>query len=161
MTSRTIHSSVQILLSLVGSGIAGFLYREHITGSSIPCINGSEGCNIVDASHWSSFHGIPVSLFGVTAYVALLFCAVIKLTADSEKLASRIAWLMLLITSAGVVVSWIYQYIAKFLIGAFCIWCRSSAITMTLLFIVALVEVLSIVRLSRKGRELLEQPEIS
>lgn len=143
---RTLISILQSILALVGFGIASFLFREHVTGSSIPCMGGGGGCDLVDHSSYSVLFGIPVSAFGAAAYMLILLAAVVKLTTDNQATARRAAALIAVITTSGCGISWVYQWIARYLIGAFCIWCRSSAVDMSVLFIVSVIEVIILIR---------------
>ncbi len=140
MNSRTVYSSAQSILAFAGTADAGTLYWAHRQGIELPCTSGG-GCDLVYASHWSHLGPVPVALLGVIAYIFLLFAAVIKLS--SEPASSTITFTALAILAATIVgtcFSWYLQYVSTVFIGAFCIYCRTSAIIMTLLFLTSLAE---------------------
>jgi uncharacterized membrane protein len=130
------------LLAFIGTADAGTLYWAHRTGVDLPCTSG-DGCDLVNASHWSHFGPFPVALFGLAAYILVLFSSVLKITSDSAKFAERLLLVILAISLCGTGYSWYLQYVAKVFIGAFCIYCRVSAITMTCIFLTSLFEKLS------------------
>ncbi|HEX5324754.1 MAG TPA: vitamin K epoxide reductase family protein [Capsulimonadaceae bacterium] len=138
MSKRTLTAAIQTFLSLVGALDAGSLYWAHMKGVSMPCMSG-EGCDVVNSSHWAYISGVPVSLFGALTYIVLLFASVLRLTTDSESTASRVNIFLLVASFCGTCYSWYLQYIAAFRIGEFCIYCRVSAITMTLILITSVV----------------------
>ncbi len=139
MLTKTILSTLQLVLSIVGTGIAGAVYfadRSHI---DLPCTTGG-GCELVRNSHWSHIGPLPVSLLGLAGYIFLSMLSVVKLTADDDRLASKVGLLILVVSLGGVAYSWYLQYVAAVFIGVFCIWCRASAITMTLLFLISITD---------------------
>lgn len=138
-------------LSVVGAGIAGTLWWAHRRHVDLPC-TADGGCGQVAASsqayvNLGPWHDIPVALLGLLGYVALLTLSMLKLGSDSP--ASLHLWRRLFwaVSAAGFAYSWYLQYVAHFVIGAFCVWCFSSATVMTALFAVAAWES----RLSRRA----------
>jgi len=138
MGKQTVISGIQTALSIVGTLDAGTVYWAHRAGASLPCTSGG-GCDVVNNSPWAFItffsHQIPVSLCGALTYLVLLIASVLRLTGDSELAARRLNGSMLVISFLGTCYSWYLQYVAKFLIGEFCIYCRVSAFTMTLIFL--------------------------
>jgi uncharacterized membrane protein len=139
MNRRLIFSILETILSIGGTGVAGTLYWAHRSGVQLPCSTG-DGCDLVNSSHWAIVAGVPLSLIGTAGYVVLLFCSVIKATSDDQQFQSRIRWLMTALTAVGAAYSWYLQYVAHVYIGAFCIYCRTSAFIMTLLFLTLCAE---------------------
>jgi uncharacterized membrane protein len=139
MPNRTAYSVVQLILSLIGTFDAGTLYYAHRNNIDLPCSSGG-GCDVIAQSHWAYFHGEPVALLGTCAYIALALMSVLKQYSERDSFASALSWLMLAVSAGGTVFSWRLQYIAAVDIGAFCIYCRASAIVMTLIFLTTLVE---------------------
>jgi uncharacterized membrane protein len=60
------------LLALVALGVSGYLTLQTLTGQAIAGCGADDGCGAVLASPWSSVAGIPVSLLGSAAYIAVL-----------------------------------------------------------------------------------------
>ena len=132
-------------LSTVGAAIAGTLWWAHRSNVELPCTGDGRGCDLVNASRWAHvtlgpWHDIPLALLGFLSYLALLTLAMMKLGAETEparRLLHGPFWVLCL---CGAGYSLYLQYVAHFLIGAFCVWCFSSATVMTLLFVTATYE---------------------
>ncbi len=142
--SRTLFVSAEAALSFVGAGIAGTIWRADQLHQDLPC-TADGGCEIVSSSRWSHIdlvvlHHVPVAILGLTGYVLLLSLAMLRLGSDHPRLDSRLHTLIGLVSGGGVLYSWYLQWVAHAEIGAFCIWCRSSAIVMTVLFGTAALE---------------------
>jgi uncharacterized membrane protein len=150
MERRIIFSSIEAVFAFSGCAVAGTLYWAHRSNVELPCSTG-DGCDLVNASHWSRLGSLPVSLIGLAGYVLVLFASVIKLTAVDRILSDRLLAMMTVITALGTVYSWYLQYVAHVYIGAFCLYCRSSAIIMTVLLVLALSEMLTEKVTSRKN----------
>jgi uncharacterized membrane protein len=140
MRSQTIYSSVEAVLAFAGTADAGTLYLAHRSGIQLPCTSG-DGCDLVYSSHWSHIGPVPVALIGVAAYVFLLFASVLKLTSVPVS-SFRLALLLLILIESlvGTCFSWYLQYVSAVFIGAFCIYCRTSAIIMSLIFLITAYE---------------------
>ncbi len=163
-TAAVIHQSepvrqtctvIAAVLSFVGAGIAGTLWWTEKTRQDVPC-SADGGCAIVAASKWSHvdlifWHDVPVALLGLLGYIFLLSIAMLRLGWENEAVQRRLHGLTWLTTATGTAYSWYLQWIAHFEIGAYCPWCRASAITMTVLFLTVTAEWLAQKR-RRNGR---------
>ena len=134
----------EALLALVGAGIAGALWWADQTRQDLPCSSGG-GCAAVAASAWShvdlvAVHHVPVALLGLLGYVLLFSLAMLRLGLEDSRWDRRLHALITLVSGGGMAYSWFLQWIAHAEVGAFCMWCRSSAIVMTLLFAAAVWE---------------------
>ena len=132
---------IEAALSFVGAGIAGTLWWKERMHQDVPC-SADGGCEIVAASAWSHldlivFHHVPVALLGLIGYLVLLTLAMVRLGSESSAWDRRLGRLICLIAAGGAAYSWYLQWVAHFKIGAYCPWCRSSAIVMTLLLLTA------------------------
>jgi uncharacterized membrane protein len=139
MQRRTLYSSVQAALAFAGTADAGTLYWAHRNAIELPCTSGN-GCDLVNASHWSHIAGIPIAFIGLSAYIIILFASVLKLTSSQAAFDWFLLTLIFLISLGGTGYSWYLQYVSAVDIGAFCIYCRTSAIIMTILFVVTALE---------------------
>ena len=142
--TRTIFVSAEAALSFLGAGIAGTIWQADRHHQDLPC-TADGGCEIVNASRWSHLdlifvHHVPVAVLGLAGYVLLLSLAMLRLGTENPRLDSRLHTLIGVISGGGVLYSWYLQWIAHAEIGAFCIWCRASAIMMTVLFGTAALE---------------------
>ncbi len=112
---------------------ASFLTYEHFKGEVPPCA--IEGCEEVLSSVYSEIMGIPISLFGVFFYLAVLLLGILFLYRK------RIFFLHLLfiLTALGFLVSLALVYIQIFIIEAICIYCMFSALSSTILFLLIIM----------------------
>lgn len=133
-------SIVQLALALAGFFVASLLYFAHKHVLDLPCSAAGGGCDVVNSSHWSQIGHIPVAVFGMLGYAALAVLAICKLTSETYHARLTFGWLSVVVALMGTGYSWYLQYVAAVDIEAFCIYCRTSAIIMTAIFIVAACE---------------------
>ncbi len=141
---RTAFTVAEAALAFAGAGIAGTLWWADQTRQDLPCTSDG-GCAIVASSRWAHVDliflpHVPVALLGLLGYVLLLSAAMLRLGTDSDIWNRRLHLLIGLVSGGGVLYSWYLQWVAHADLGVFCIWCRSSAIVMTLLFATAVWE---------------------
>ncbi|MCX5734330.1 MAG: vitamin K epoxide reductase family protein [candidate division NC10 bacterium] len=128
------------LLSVCGIVVSGYLAYKRMAGGSLACTRWAE-CDVVNNSVYSKFFGIPVSFIGLAAYLLLLALALAALwTAGGTQ--RQILLLSLLLSLGGVGFSVYLTYIEIYVIEALCSWCVASAIIITLLAILGVVNVL-------------------
>ncbi len=72
-----------LVLGLLGLGLAGFLYTAHLgllrgelLGGPV-CGGTTFNCHVVTASRWGSFLGLPLALWGLVGYVAVIGLALL------------------------------------------------------------------------------------
>jgi uncharacterized membrane protein len=121
-----------LIIAIIGIGDAGYLLFEHLTGG-VPNCTILEGCEVVTTSVYSEVFGIPVALFGVTYYISMAALMVLwfdKKNVIALKLAGYFSW-------AGIVASAWFVYLQLVILKAICIYCMGSAISSTLIFILA------------------------
>jgi len=126
------------LLALVGLFVALYLWLHALGfGGAIKC-GASGGCETVQTSQWAVFLGMPVAFYGVIGYLALLIVALAGLRPAA--LAERTWNLRLLgLATVGVVFTAYLTYIELFLIHAICRWCVGSAVSITAIWVVAVL----------------------
>ena len=125
-------------LALAGVGLATYLalYKLGYIGT-LAC--GAGHCEVVNLSKWSVMAGIPIAVWGVGFYVALFLVAFLGTTqrfADAE----WISHVMLAMTGWGVLFSGWLTYLELFVIHAVCMFCVISAILVTVLFVLSMLE---------------------
>ncbi len=114
------------LVLLAGLLVAGYMSYVEVTNTEAIC--GALGqCNEVQSSEYASLIGVPIGVIGVVGYVALL----IVWTLRSWDI--RAEKLFLLMVMGGALFSSYLTYLEPFVIGATCLWCLTSAMTMILL----------------------------
>ena len=139
--------SLSFALSLLGLFDSLYLLWVY-TSPSRPMVCVGTGCDAVRASAYASLLGRPIPVYGVAGYVALA----ILIFAEAllfVSLARMIRYAILTFTGIGFLFSLYLTYLEAFVIHAWCEWCAVSAITMTALFILAILDV----RRSRPGPE--------
>jgi len=124
------------VLSLIGLGVAGYLAYVEI--NQVEAICGPVGnCNTVQQSSYAMLFGIlPIGVLGVLGYLVMIILWLAG-NLDSEvwqKTANILLWIISLI---GVLFSVYLTFLEPFVIGATCLWCISSAVIMTILFLLA------------------------
>jgi uncharacterized membrane protein len=121
-----------LVLALIGTGVAGYLTYVHYEGLKIICSN--SGCGTVQSSQYAKIVGIPVATLGLLGYLGILGSLLIK-----TELGRMTGFGIALI---GFLFSLYLTYRELFTIHAVCEWCVSSAVIMTLLFILTAVRLL-------------------
>ncbi len=132
-----------VVLALCGVGLMVALYLSYIylTGSRVLC-EGLAGCEEVAVSPYSRIGGIiPIPLLGVAGYLAIGLVTLIR------RLMPAFQDILLLATFGmalvGVLYSAFLTYVEFFILYAICPWCIASALTMTMIFIIAVRELLA------------------
>jgi uncharacterized membrane protein len=126
------------ILSLAGIFLATYLYL-YKTGRIGTLACGTGSCEFVQFSAWSSFLGVEVSLIGIAGYLALfgLSLATLRLPADERGWPSLA---LLLLALGGVLFTVYLTAVELFVLHAICRWCVGSAVVISLLFVVALLD---------------------
>ncbi len=129
-------------LSTLGAADAGTLWWAHRQNLSLPCTGDGHGCDLVAASRWAHLswgpvHDFPLALAGLMAYLAMLTLCLAILGSETARARQTLRLALWAIAAPGACWSWYLQFVAHFKIGAFCVWCFSSACVMTLLLGVA------------------------
>ena len=124
------------LLALVGLLISAYLsmYKLGYLGV-IQCTIG--GCEKVQTSRYAMFLGLPVSVWGLGAYVTMLALALVGV----QPRFARARWVALAlfgVSAMGVVFSAYLTYLEAFVIHAWCQWCVISAVLVTIIFLLSI-----------------------
>ena len=134
MTKRTIVAA----LALAGIFVALYLllYKIGIIGN-LSCSIGS--CETVNTSKWAVLLGAPVAAWGVVFYVVMFSLALVSLQ-DGYADSYAMSRLLVLVSGIGVAFSAWLTFLELFVIHAICQWCVISAIIVTLIFVVSLMD---------------------
>lgn len=123
--NRSIILAIIIALTLVGLADSAYLSQSALTSSDLVCdIDGLDDCNTVAASPYSSFVGIPLAVYGLAFYVAILIIAG-YLYYRPSRLAAK---LLVAATVLGAIASVYFLYLQVAVIKALCIYCLASAV---------------------------------
>jgi uncharacterized membrane protein len=143
-------TAAQIALSCVGGVDAVLLWLKHRGSVDLPC-TADGGCETIANSAYAHMvllgHDIPIALVGLAGYMLLLTLAGAKLVSETRAGVRALCLALLLVSGCGTAYSWYLQYIAHFVIKAFCPYCFVSACVMTALFAVGAFELRALRRL--------------
>lgn len=134
MTKRTIVAA----LALAGIFVALYLllYKIGIVGN-LSCSIGS--CETVNTSKWAVLLGAPVAAWGVVFYVVTFSLALVSLQ-DRYADSCGMSKLLVTVSGIGVVFSAWLTFLELFVIHAICQWCVISAIIVTSILVIAVLD---------------------
>lgn len=130
-------------VATVGAVVTAYMTYTKLTGSKTACP--IEGCNIVLSSSYANAFGLPLALFGLLAYVAMIGFAIAPLLINSpkkkllrEEVERWTGFFLFWGATAMVVFSAYLMLLLAFAIKAVCIYCLVSAICSAALFVLSI-----------------------
>lgn len=130
-------------VATVGAVVTAYMTYTKLTGSKTACP--IEGCNIVLSSPYANAFGLPLALFGLLAYLAMIVFAVAPMLLNApEQKRSRESverWTGFFLFWGGtamVVFSAYLMLLLAFVIKAVCIYCLISAVCSLTLFVLSI-----------------------
>ena len=115
------------VLAAIGLGVS--LYLGSVETSGVEAVCGPVGdCNAVQQSAYASIFGIPIGVIGAIAYIGLLVGWIVTRVSKS-RVADVAAFLMAVTAFGGTAFSIYLTFLEPFVIGATCMWCLASALT--------------------------------
>jgi protein-disulfide isomerase/uncharacterized membrane protein/rhodanese-related sulfurtransferase len=129
-----------LLLSFALLGLFDSLYLTWVyTSPSHPMVCLGTGCDAVRASLYARLLGLPVPVYGVVAYAALALLVVGEGLVLAQ--VARLIWFAVTgISAAGFLFSLYLTYLEAFVIHAYCAWCVVSALTITCITALSILE---------------------
>ena len=129
------------LLALSFLGLFDSLYLWWVyTSASRPMVCVGTGCDVVRASPFAHFFGVPTPAFGAAMYGLLVLLVFLQpLLARVER---GIQFATLGVAGLGFLISLYLTGLEAFVLHAWCAWCVVSALTVTAIFPLAVLEVL-------------------
>ena len=126
------------LLALTGLFVALYLtlYKLGAIGQ-LACSIGS--CETVNTSRWATLLGLPIAAWGLGFYVVTLALALLGVQ-DRWADARGVSLALVALSGWGVLFSGWLTYLELFVIKAICTWCVVSAVIVTLIFIVSVMD---------------------
>ena len=138
MISSALSNRLVFIFSLLGLGVASFLFYEYQFSSSVYCFTGT-GCDAVRNSLYSSFFGISIPFLGIVFYFTVAIFALLRSHGAYDKIFFKLQlWSSVVAVAFGTYLT----VLEIFVIKAICFWCVLS-------FIISLVILLLII-LGRK-----------
>ena len=125
-------------LALAGIFISLYLalYKIGVIGE-LSCSIGS--CETVNTSKWATFLHLPVAVWGLFFYVDVFLISVLGTTRSFEN-ESLVSVLLVAEAAIGVLFSAWLTYLELAVIHAICIWCVTSALVVTMIFVVSIAD---------------------
>src|SRR3989338_8722599 len=130
-------------LSVLGIGLAGYLgfihlglLRGELLGGPVCSGTGAFNCHVVTGGAWGSLLGMPLALWGVLGYVAMLALALLGL--QSSEWAGRALPLRFVLAALFVMIDLFLLALMALVIRFYCLFCLLSyAVNLALLFVAA------------------------
>ncbi|MBI1984184.1 MAG: thioredoxin domain-containing protein [Acidobacteria bacterium] len=129
-----------LVLSLLGLWDSAYLWWAYTT-PSLPMVCLGDGCDAVRASPFAYPGGIPLPVFGVVMYATLVLLIFFEPLIGS-RLARTARYAVAGISGAGFLFSLYLTGIEAFVLHAWCSWCVVSALAVTFIFALAVLDVL-------------------
>lgn len=124
------------ILAIAGIAVSTYLLTVHWGWWSAVCL-GVGDCEAVNTSRFSEFLGLPVALWGIGAYAAMLALSIAVLRKKFTPWAQRG---LFAIAVMGIAFSIYLTYIELFVLYEVCPWCVLSAIIVTIIAVLAGLE---------------------
>ncbi|HUZ47131.1 MAG TPA: thioredoxin domain-containing protein [Terriglobia bacterium] len=131
--------SISLALSLVGLFVSLYLLWVYTSPSSpMVCFGG--GCDVARASSYSHLLGIPLPVFGIVMYAFLLLLLFIHALLPVSA-ARWTEYAVVLVAGGGFLSSLYLTGVEAFVLHAWCEWCVTSALAVTGVFVLSLVDI--------------------
>ena len=130
---------VTIALTVLGLLVSIYMTIFKLTNNENMCI-GSHGCSIVNASGYSSIRGIPVAVVGIIGYLSIL--AAFYLERRPGFFQTNGSMIQFTLTLTGFLFTVWLIFVEVALIKAYCPFCITSQISMTIIFILTVIRVI-------------------
>jgi uncharacterized membrane protein len=130
---------VSLALAVLGLLVSIYMTIYKVTSNNAMCL-GSGDCSTVNASRYSEVNGIPVAVFGVIGYLAILAVHYFENRNRFFKQNSTLMIFGMALTGFLFTVWLIYVEIA--LLKALCPFCVTSQTAMTIIFIIAVMRLI-------------------
>ncbi len=132
--------SLALSVSLLGLFDSAYLWWVYASPSR-PMVCLGTGCDVVRASPFASLWGLPLPLYGVAMY-AVLALLIFAEPLVAARHAPPLRYAVAGISGVGFLTSLYLTGVEAFVLHAWCAWCVVSALAVTLIFAVAVLEVI-------------------
>lgn len=128
-----------VALVIIGLAVSVYMTIYKYTGNDGMCL-GSGDCSTVNASRFADINGIPVAVFGIVGYSAILITLFYE--SKTEFLRKNGTLLIFGMSLTGFLFTLWLVYVELVLLKAICPFCVTSQVAMTLIFIIAVVRLI-------------------
>lgn len=126
-------------LAIVGLAVSIYMTIYKLSGNDGMCL-GSGDCSTVNASVFSEVNGIPVAVFGIVGYAAILIAHFYE---DKMEFLRRNGVMLIFgMSLTGFLFTLWLVYVELAILKAICPFCVTSQVAMTLIFIVAVARLI-------------------
>ena len=132
-------SQLTIALVVLGLLVSVYMTVYKVTSNDNMCI-GSGACKAVNESRYSVLNGVPVAAIGVAGYAALL--GVLLLERRPGFIKQNATMIFFALSLLGFLFTVYLVFVEIVLIKAFCPFCVTSQVAMTLIFILSVVRLI-------------------
>ena len=128
------------IFSLLGLAIAVYLMITYAQNQAPYCL-GSDGCKLVQTSEYVTIIGpLNIPTFGVIGYILLLALTILR-----GWLNEQVEFYLPLFTYGAALTGFLYSaiyltYLEAFVIHAWCYWCVTTAVLMTIIFVLSVID---------------------
>ena len=131
----------QITLAFIVVGLLVSIYMTifKITSNESMCI-GSKDCSVVNASRYSEVNGVPVAMIGVVGYASLL--ALLWFGTRPGFFQQNGSMIFFGVSLIGFLFTAFLVYVEIALLKAYCPFCITSQVSMTIIFILAVIRLI-------------------
>jgi uncharacterized membrane protein len=130
---------ISVALAVIGLLVSIYMTIYKATSNDSMCL-GSGDCSTVNASSFSEVNGIPVAVFGVIGYAAIL--AVLYLENRNRFFKQNGTLLIFGMALTGFLFTVWLIYVEVAILKALCPFCVTSQTAMTLIFIIAVIRLI-------------------
>ena len=130
---------ISVALAVLGLLVSIYMTIYKVTSNNSMCL-GSGDCSTVNASKYSEVNGIPVAVFGVIGYAAIL--AVLYLENRNRFFKQNGTLLIFGMALTGFLFTLWLIYVEVAILRALCPFCVTSQTAMTLIFIIAVIRLI-------------------
>ena len=123
-------------LAAAGVAVSAYLTWIHWNPNSTAC-TGFGDCETVNSSAYATIGEIPIAILGLVMYISLVALAWVGNRAEGET-ADKSGLVIFAFSLLGVLFSGYLTFIELYVIHAICPWCVTSAVIVTLIFILSL-----------------------
>ena len=128
-----------VALVILGLLVSIYMTIYKFTGDDGMCL-GSGDCHTVNASKYSEVNGIPVAIFGIGGYLAILAVLYFE---NSNRFFKQNATLMIFgMSLTGFLFTVWLIYVEIALLKAICPFCVTSQVAMTIIFMLAVARLI-------------------
>jgi uncharacterized membrane protein len=130
---------ISVALAVLGLLVSIYMTIYKVTSNNSMCL-GSGDCSTVNSSKYSEVNGIPVAVFGVLGYAAIL---VVHFFENRNRFFKQNGTLIIFgMALTGFLFTLWLIYVEVAILNALCPFCVTSQTAMTLIFMIAVIRLI-------------------